>query len=82
MTEFNFHIIPDVPTQGKILYAIDCYLREVIEDEDLLMWWLEEGCPDGCEDWQEVAALLDEEGTTFQEWIALANTILAKNDGK
>lgn len=60
-------------TQAKILYAVDCYLRETINNEDILIdLWLVEGCPDGCESWQDVAAFLDDNGETFAEWMALA----------
>lgn len=72
----NYPIIPDLPTQAAILYGIDRYLREVINDEEILMIWLEEGCPDGCCNADDVANCLDLEGETFCEWIELANRLL------
>ena len=78
----NYPIIPDIPTQAIILYGIDQYLREVIDDEEVLMVWLEEGCPDGCHSADEVADCLDLEGSTFREWIELANRLLEDNADK
>ena len=72
----NYPIIPDIDVQAHILFGIDCYLREVIDDEEILMVWLEEGCPDGCCTAKDVKGCLDLEGNTFREWIELANRLL------
>ena len=72
----NYPIIPDVPTQAQILFGIDRYLREVISDEEVFMVWLEEGCPDDCYKPEDIEDCLDLEGTTFREWIELANRLL------
>lgn len=72
----NYPIIPDIPTQAAILYGIDLYLREVIDDEEIFVIWLEEGCPDDCHNADDVASCLDPEGETFCEWIELANRLL------
>lgn len=72
----NYPIIPDIPTQAAILYGIDQYLREVIDDEEIFVIWLEEGCPDGCFTSEDIQCYLDIEGETFREWIVLANRLL------
>lgn len=72
----NYSIIPDIPTQAAILYGIDRYLREVINDEEIFIVWLAEGCPDDCRSVNDVADCLDLEGETFREWIELANRLL------
>ena len=72
----NYPIIPDVDTQAHILFGIDCYLRDVIDDEEILMRWLEEGCPDGCCTAKDIKDCLDLDGETFREWIELANRLL------
>lgn len=72
----NYPIIPDIDVQAHILFGIDCYLREVIDDEEILMVWLEEGCPDGCCTAKDIQCYLDLEGETFREWIELANRLL------
>ena len=72
----NYPIIPDIPTQALILFGIDRYLREVIDDEEIFTTWLEEGCPDGCSKYEDIEDCLDLEGETFREWIELANRLL------
>jgi hypothetical protein len=72
----NYPIVPDIPTQAAILYGIDRYLREVINDEEIFMVWLAEGCPDDCKSIEDVESCLDLEGETFREWIELANRLL------
>ena len=72
----NYPIIPDIPAQAAILYGIDQYLREVINDEEIFMVWLAEGCPDGCFTPEDIQCYLDLEGETFHEWIELANRLL------
>lgn len=76
----NYPIIPDLPTQAAILYGIDQYLREVIDDEEILMTWLEEGCPDDCHSIEDVRDCLDPDGATFRAWIELANRLLEADD--
>lgn len=72
----NYSIIPDIDVQAHILFSIDCYLRDVINNEEILMVWLEEGCPDGCCTAKDIQCYLDLEGKTFREWIELANRLL------
>ena len=33
--------------RAEILLALDAHLRQTINDEDIFLWWLEEGVPDG-----------------------------------
>lgn len=72
----NYPIIPDIPTQAAILYGVNVYIREVIQDEEIFERWLEEGCPDGYFTPEDIQCYLDLEGETFREWIELANRLL------
>ena len=47
--------------RAKILFQLDTYLRESLYDEDLFEHWLEEGVPDGTENWEELLGIETED---------------------
>ena len=55
------------------MFQLDTYLRESLYDEDLFEHWLEEGVPDGTEDWLE---LVDNEVEEFTEMWNLAESLM------
>lgn len=59
--------------RAQILFQLDTYLRESVYDEDLFERWLEEGVPDGTENWEE---LVDIEAGDFAEMWNLAEFLL------
>lgn len=59
--------------RAQILFQLDAYLRENLCDEDLFERWLEEGVPDGTENWEELA---DIEAKDFTEMWNLAEFLL------
>lgn len=60
-------------TRAEILMSLDQFLRQTINDEEIFMTWLEEGVPDGTENWEE---LVDIETEDFVEMWNLAESLM------
>lgn len=65
--------IMDNHTRAKILFELDRFLREQINDETIFEEWLIYGVPDGTEDWDE---LTDIEVEDFVDMWNLAEDLL------
>lgn len=69
----NLATVIDEQTRAKILFDLDRFLRETIQNEELFQVWLEEGVPDGTE---SAAELSDIEAEDFAEMWNLAEDLL------
>ena len=71
--------IMDDHTRAKILFELDSFLREQINDESIFEEWLIYGVPDGTKDWNQ---LTDIEVEDFVNMWNLAEDLLnADNEG-
>lgn len=65
-------------TRAEILFNLDRFLRQTINDEEIFMTWLEEGVPDGTE---SAAELADIEAEDFVDMWQLAERLLNEEMG-
>ena len=69
----NLAAVIDEQARAKILFDLDHFLRETIQNEELFQVWLEEGVPDGTE---SAAELSDIKAEDFAEMWNLAEDLL------
>lgn len=63
-----------IKMRARMVRMMDTYVRDVIGDEVITMFWLENAVPDGADDIEILEDVADDD--IFEEWVAAFKTCL------